>query len=202
MRPGRERVVARRGRRVLRPERKRVERAGRRELVVTPRGPWSGVLRWGRWRVPCAIGRGGVAADKREGDRATPAGAHRIGGAMWRADRRARPKGWPPGAALAIGPSMRWCDDPADPRYNRLVRDAGFGAERLRRGDPLYDVVLVLDWNAEAVPGRGSAIFVHRWRRPGHPTEGCVALPPAALRRLADRVRPGDLLVTGSRGLR
>jgi L,D-peptidoglycan transpeptidase YkuD (ErfK/YbiS/YcfS/YnhG family) len=49
-------------------------------------------------------------------------------------------------------------------------------AERLWRGDPLYDPDpsdrLEL---ARAERGRGSAIFLHRWRGPGKPTEGCVA---------------------------
>ena len=68
-------------------------------------------------------------------------------------------------------------------------------AERLRRADPLYDLVLLTDWNAEGAPGRGSAIFVHRWRRLGAATEGCVALAPTDLRALARRVRPGARLV-------
>ena len=40
--------------------------------------------------------------------------------------------------------------------------------ERLRRADPLYDLVILTDWNwPSAERGRGSAIFMHRWRRGG-----------------------------------
>ena len=119
---------------------------------------------------------------------------HRITGVLWRPDRTPRPR-WPRRSARPIRPSDLWCDDPDDPAYNRPVRaPCSASTERLRRADPLYDLVLVLDWNARGAPGRGSAIFVHRWRRPGAPTEGCIALPSAALRRLTDRIGPGTRL--------
>ena len=80
-----------------------------------------------------------------------------------------------------IGPGDIWSDDPNDPAYNRLIaapngRDHGFTHEDLRRADPVYDVVCVLDFNLdEPKPGRGSAIFLHVWRAPRHPTAGCIA---------------------------
>jgi hypothetical protein len=63
----------------------------------------------------------------------------------------------------------------------------------------MYDLVLITDWNRAApVPGRGSAIFLHRWRRPGAPTAGCIALAPGDLLWLARRIRPGQgLLIRG-----
>jgi L,D-peptidoglycan transpeptidase YkuD (ErfK/YbiS/YcfS/YnhG family) len=61
--------------------------------------------------------------------------------------------------------------------------------ERLRRADPLYDLILLTDWNwPYAVKGRGSAIFIHQQRRPGYPTEGCVALSRSDLHRIAPRI--------------
>ncbi len=164
-------------------------------MVLTPRG----LRAFGRV-LPCTIGRGGVAARKREGDGATPEGVHRIAGLLWRPDRAARPAGW----ARPVLPRALWSDDPADPCYNRAVRAPhGFSHERMRRADPLYDLVLVTDWNsAPAKPGRGSAIFVHRWRRPGAPTEGCIAMAPSHLAWLARRVRRGDRLVVPPRPAR
>ena len=131
--------------------------------------------------------------DKREGDGATPTGRHRIVGMLYRADRIARPAPW----AEPIGPRDLWSDDVADPDYNHAVTAPhGFSHECLRRADPLYDLVLVTDWNwPVAKAGRGSAIFVHRWRRRGAPTEGCIAMAPAHLRWLAGRIGPGDVLV-------
>ncbi|MFT3690585.1 L,D-transpeptidase family protein [Paenirhodobacter sp.] len=148
-----------------------------------------GLLVRGR-RLPVQIGRGGLARDKREGDGATPVGRLRILGLLWRADRLPRPAGW----ARPIGPRDLWCDAPDHPAYNQPVR-APFAAshERMRRADPLYDIVLVTDWNyPKATPGRGSAIFVHQRRRLGAPTAGCLALRRADLIRLARRVRKGD----------
>lgn len=157
------------------------------------------VTRWGaRYlgrRLPCGIGRGGLSADKREGDGATPLGTHHIVGMLYRPDRI--PGGVLPGWALPIGPRDLWSDDPGDAAYNSLVR-APYGAshEALRRADPLYDLVLLTDWNyPQAEPGKGSAIFVHRWRKPRHPTEGCVAFAPGDLLWLARHVQPGTPLI-------
>ena len=164
---------------------------GAARAVVTPRGPHGGTLRIGGRRYPCTIGRGGAARTKREGDGATPAGVLRITGLLFRADRMGRPAPW----ARPIGPADLWCDDPGHPAYNRPARaPLAASAERLRRPDPLYDLVLLTDWNERGAPGRGSAIFVHRWRRAGAATEGCVALPPSVLRSLARRLGPDATL--------
>lgn len=105
---------------------------------------------------------------------------------LYRPDRMARPTDW----ALPIGPSDLWSDDSRDTDYNQMVRAPHpFSHERLRRADPLYDLVVLTGWNwPEAVPGRGSAIFLHRWRRPGYPTAGCVAFAPADLLWIAQRI--------------
>ena len=108
-------------------------------------------------------------------------------GCLYRPDRMARPVDW----ALPIRPGDLWCDDPKHEDYNLMTR-APFDAshERLRRSDPLYDLILLSDWNwPYATRGAGSAIFIHRWRRPGAPTEGCVALRPDHLRQIAGLIR-------------
>ena len=152
------------------------------------------VTRWGLRFMgrtfPCSIGRGGIipARKKREGDGATPDGMHRIVGMLYRPDRltAAQLPDW----ALPFGPSDLWSDDPRDPDYNLMVRAPhGYGHERLTRPDPMYDLILLTDWNwPHAEPGRGSAIFLHRWRRPGYPTAGCVAFDPQDLLWIAKRI--------------
>lgn len=157
------------------------------------------VTRWGARflgrRFPCSLGRGGVTANKREGDGATPEGRHRILGMLYRPDRL-RGVTLPPWAE-PIGPGDLWSDDPTDPAYNHAVRvPHRFGHEMLRRADPLYDLILVTDWNyPTATPGKGSAIFVHRWRRPGFPTAGCVAFAPEDLLWIAQRLVPATSLI-------
>lgn len=158
------------------------------DLVLTRMG-----LRFAGRMLPCTIGRGGVSGMKREGDGATPVGAHRITGMLYRPDRMVRPADW----AVPMLPGDLWSDDPADPSYNHAVRAPHpFGHEVLRRADPQYDLVLLTDWNwPKAVPGRGSAIFLHRWRRAGAPTAGCIAFAPHDLRWIAARLRPGARVI-------
>ncbi len=151
------------------------------DLVLTPRG-----LRFQGRYYPCSIGRSGVTGRKREGDGATPRGTHRLVGMLYRPDRMARPADW----ALPIGPCDLWSDDSGHEDYNMMVRAPyPHSHERLRRADPLYDLILLTDWNwPYAVKGRGSAIFLHQWRRPGYPTEGCIALSRANLHDIAPRI--------------
>ncbi|WP_136646357.1 L,D-transpeptidase [Tabrizicola sp. YIM 78059] len=155
----------------------------REDIVVTATG-----ARFMGRRFACTIGRAGIvpARDKREGDGATPAGEHRLVGMFYRPDRLTRPAEW----ALPIGPLDLWSDDPRDPDYNLMVRAPhDFSHERLRRPDPMYDLVILTDWNwPHADPGRGSAIFLHQWRRPGAPTAGCVAFSRRDLHWIAPRI--------------
>jgi L,D-peptidoglycan transpeptidase YkuD (ErfK/YbiS/YcfS/YnhG family) len=69
----------------------------------------------------------------------------------------------------------------------------------MRRADPLYDIVLTTDWNLPATPGRGSAIFLHRWRGRGHRTEGCLALAAPDIAWIAARAVPGTRLLVPAR---
>lgn len=152
----------------------------------------TGLLFHGR-RHPVQIGRGGLSATKREGDGATPVGRLRIVGMLYRADRLPRPAKW----ARPIGPQDLWCDDSGHPAYNQPVR-APFKAshERMARRDPLYDIVLITDWNyPKATPGKGSAIFLHQRRRLCYPTAGCLALGRADLLKLARHLKPGTELL-------
>lgn len=145
--------------------------------------------------VRCALGRGGVRADKREGDGATPAGCFALRRVLYRADRVARPDTVLP--AGEIGRADGWCDDPEDADYNRPVTlPHAARAETMWRDDRLYDIVVVLGHNDDPpVPGAGSAIFLHVAHPEYRPTEGCVALALSDLRDLLsacdgdDRIR-------------
>lgn len=152
------------------------------DMVLTPQG-----LRFQGQLWPCTIGKGGISGRKREGDGATPRGVHRIVGMLYRPDRIAKPANW----AKPIGPLDLWSDDVGDVEYNMMVRAPYAPShEKLRRADPLYDLVILTDWNwPYAVRGRGSAIFIHQWRRPGFPTEGCVAFSRSDLHAIAPRIK-------------
>ncbi len=158
------------------------------DMVLTPTG-----LRFRGRMWPCTIGRGGVSGRKREGDGATPAGVHAITGMLYRPDRVARPVPW----AVPIRPGDLWSDDANHEDYNLMVRAPyPHSHEKLRRADRLYDLVLLTDWNwPQVTRGHGSAIFLHRWRRPGFPTEGCVAFRPDHLLRIARALTPQTRLI-------
>ena len=155
------------------------------------------VTRWGarfmNRRFACSTGRGGITLAKREGDGATPAGTHRLVGMLYRPDRITAPADW----ALPFGPGDLWSDDPKDDDYNTMVRAPhAFGHERLSRPDPLYDLILITDWNwPYAARGKGSAIFIHTWRKPRHPTAGCIGFARADLIWIAARIRHQTRLI-------
>ncbi len=158
------------------------------DLVLTSRG-----VRFMNQYFPCSVGKGGITLDKQEGDGATPVGIHRIVGMLYRPDRILRPQPW----ARAITMNDLWSDDPNEQSYNHHVRAPyKYSHECLRRADPLYDLVLITNWNwPDAVPGKGSAIFIHQYRRKGFPTEGCVAFRRDHLRWISERIRPNARLI-------
>ncbi|MEL7259403.1 MAG: L,D-transpeptidase family protein [Pseudomonadota bacterium] len=162
------------------------------DLVLTPMG-----VRFRGRRYPCTIGGGGIWQDKREGDGATPVGVHRIVGMLYRPDRMARPAGW----ALPIRTGDLWSDDPGHEDYNLMVRHPyPYSHEVLRRADPLYDLILITDWNwPYATRGKGSCIFLHQWRRPGYPTAGCVAFRRNHLRQIAAQITYDTRLIVRPR---
>jgi L,D-peptidoglycan transpeptidase YkuD (ErfK/YbiS/YcfS/YnhG family) len=156
----------------------------RRQSAVRSQG-W---LVAGPLRVKVALGRGGIKADKREGDGATPRGQFRLVRLWWRADRLPRPITRLP--VRRIGLQDGWCEDPIDRRYNHPVRLSEHrSGDRLWRDDHLYDLIIELDHNTRPrIARRGSAVFVHIARRGFAPTAGCVALAPKSLTRLLAQI--------------
>lgn len=140
---------------------------------------------------PCALGRSGRRALKREGDGATPRGAFALEAVLYRPDRLPRPRTGLP--LRPIQPQDGWCDAAGDRNYNRCVRHPyAASAEQLWRGDGLYDVIVVLGYNRRPrIKGRGSAIFMHVARPGFQATEGCIALRRAELVRLLARLGRG-----------
>src|ERR1043165_6524616 len=114
-----------------------------------------GVLVAGPLAIPVALGRGGILANKREGDGGTPRGRFRLLRLWWRADRASRPSTLLP--SRRIGPQDAWCEAPSHPHYNRPVEiPAGDAGDRLRRADHLYDDIIEISHNTRPrVAGRG-----------------------------------------------
>jgi L,D-peptidoglycan transpeptidase YkuD (ErfK/YbiS/YcfS/YnhG family) len=147
--------------------------------------------------IPVALGRGGIKANKREGDGSTPKGTFRPLRLWWRADRHPRPSTFLP--VRAIGPADAWCEDPGDRHYNQPVRLASKqSGDRLHRDDHLYDFIVEIDHNARPrIAGRGSAVFLHLARKDFSPTAGCVSMTRPAMLRLLARLGPETRIVIG-----
>lgn len=180
-------------------EKSRRHRANGRTLAVRVLSPAAtrGTLTIGPFAIPCALGRSGQQALKREGDGATPVGRWPFRCAYFRRDRIA-----PPRTALRTQPTQRddgWCDAPGDRNYNRPVRlPYPASAEEMWRRDHLYDLVVVLGYNDRPRRrGAGSAIFLHIARDGYLPTEGCIAVARRDIVRLVSLLRPGDAIRVG-----
>lgn len=136
----------------------------------------------------CALGSGGIVADKREGDGGTPAGRFPPRFVLYRPDRIERPRTALPSRALHQDDG--WCDQPFAPTYNCMVSlPHPFRHERLWREDHVYDLILVIGHNdAPPIAGNGSAIFVHVAREDYAPTEGCIAFARDDLLEILSRL--------------
>src|SRR6202049_4758813 len=156
-----------------------------RAAAGDPRRGW---LTAGGQTIPVALGRGGIKANKREGDGGTPKGIFRPRQLWWRADRHPRPRTYLP--VRPIGPEDAWCEDPESRHYNQPVRlNSDRGGDRLQRDDHLYDFIVEIDHNhSPRIKGRGSAVFLHLARENFAPTAGCVSMTPAAMLRLVRRL--------------
>jgi L,D-peptidoglycan transpeptidase YkuD (ErfK/YbiS/YcfS/YnhG family) len=147
--------------------------------------------------IPVALGRGGLRANKREGDGGTPRGTFHPLRLWWRADRHPRPRTFLP--VRAISPADAWCEDAADRHYNQPIRlERGAGGDRLTRADHLYDFIIEIDHNTRPrIAGRGSAVFLHLARDNFGPTAGCVAMMRPMMLRLLRRIGPRTRIEIG-----
>ena len=166
-------------------------------LVEAPAGATRGLLHFRGNSFPCALGRSGIASDKREGDGATPTGAFALRALRYRSDRVPAPQSGLPTQALK--PEDGWCDAPDDPAYNQpITTPYAASHETLWREDHLYDVVIMLGYNDDPViPGKGSAIFFHLAKQKDgvlQPTEGCVALALSDMLEVLKDVTPETMM--------
>ncbi|MEM5515670.1 L,D-transpeptidase family protein [Henriciella sp. AS95] len=148
------------------------------------------------FQFDCAIGKGGMVpeADKAEGDGGSPIGSWTMKRVFWRPDRVKRP--WTQLPAVPLRPNDGWCDAAGDPMYNRPVtRDYPASHETLWRDDHVYDLIVELSYNQNpAIPGKGSAIFMHVAKPDYTDTEGCIALAIEDLKAVLEVSGPGSVL--------
>lgn len=166
-------------------------------IRTAPGNPTRGWLVAGQHTIPVALGRGGIRANKFEGDGGTPRGAFQPVRLWWRADRHPRPLTFLP--IRPIQPADAWSENPADRHYNRAIRLAGHQTgDRLTRDDHLYDFIVEIDHNTRPrIARRGSAVFLHLARENFAPTAGCVGMTKSAMLRLLSRIGPRTKIIIG-----
>ncbi|MDR6096014.1 L,D-transpeptidase family protein [Stenotrophomonas sp. SORGH_AS_0321] len=128
---------------------------------------------------------------KREGDGRSPAGVFALGTAFGYAAQADTALPWQP-----MQESSYCMDVPDSPYYNRIVDAGRVGAEAVEgstepmrldlhnHGDVRYQQGFVINHNPRNVPGQGSCIFAHLWRREGEATAGCTAMTAAHMQQL------------------
>jgi D-alanyl-D-alanine dipeptidase len=154
-----------------------------------PAAPWTAALpsttvvvgqkgmAWGIGRHGAHPGTGPI---KQEGDHCAPAGVFSLVVIFGYADRAEADLSRFPYRPLTE--ATKGVDDPESSYYNRIVeappRETDWtSAETMRRQDELYRWGIFVRHNWDQEWNRGSCIFMHIWREPGHPTVGCTAMP-------------------------
>lgn len=139
--------------------------------------------------VPGVCGRNGGTYDKKEGDGKTPYGTYSFSMAFGLKEN--------PGSILPyhqIGEDDYWIDDPQSSHYNKLVnagettKDWNSGEHMSRQGS-CYNYGLVLNYNQDCIPGKGSAIFLHCDTADSDTgSAGCIRIPQEQMKQLIQSV--------------
>ncbi len=132
-------------------------------------------LKFGNFKIKCAIGLGGLKKNKLEGDKSTPRGLYKLGDLYWRPDRLKKPV--TKLKCIRIKKNMGWCNDIKSKYYNkRIFINKKYSHEKLFRRDHKYDCLIVVKYNYQnTIKGIGSAIFIHLTKN-YKKTAGCIAL--------------------------
>ncbi|MEO0413422.1 MAG: L,D-transpeptidase family protein [Verrucomicrobiota bacterium] len=164
---------------------------------------WSGRLgrnglAWGRGMHEQPALRPGVAV-KKEGDGRAPAGIFYIGHGAWGYASSIKKKAGLPYTQITT--RSLWYEDASSPYYNQprvLGYEPRSTAEKkaqMKQGDYAHSLKLFIGHNAapNAVPGYGSAIFFHIWRRDGAAaTAGCTTMSESNLKNLISQIDPNQ----------
>lgn len=149
-------------------------------------------LVWGKGIHPLPA----AAQTKKEGDNRSPAGVFAIGGAWGYASSIQKLATQP---YRKVTPRDLWVEDPASPQYNKNVildydpTTAWEKKQQMKQTDAAHALKLFIGHNAppKVVPGGGSSIFFHIWRRDGaSPTAGCTTMEKPKLQSLIAQIDP------------
>ena len=148
------------------------------------------------WYVNGIAGTNGISTQKSEGDKKTPEGVFNAMFAFGLKDN--------PGSLLEyrkIGDGDYWVDDSNSAYYNTWVNTSKVkkdwaSAEDLKAAYPFYNYALALNYNTEAVPGKGSAIFIHCTKTDNDTSSaGCIRIPEDYMKKLINGVDANTKIV-------
>ena len=126
------------------------------------------------FKLRCCIGKNGFKSKKIEGDNSTPKGFFYLKKLYFRKDRIGIPQCKLP--KKIITRNLAWCDNPANKKYNEEIYTLDKNnKEHFYRKDNIYDYLIVISYNKNKIPNKGSAIFLHLTKN-YKPTAGCIAL--------------------------
>ena len=147
------------------------------------------------YKIKCAIGKNGIAKNKREGDLKTPSGIFKLKKIFYRKDRIKivntilKKK--------TIKKNIGWCDDPSSRYYNKEIKFPFDGsAEKFWRKDNIYDLIIVINYNYNPIiKNKGSAIFLHICKKNYLATKGCVAINKKDMMNLIKNIKNNTKLI-------
>lgn len=130
------------------------------------------------------VGYNGIAAagEKREGDGMTPSGVFDMGYGF---GVKTEPSEFQGSKYVKVTKDDVWVDGDATKNYNTMQKKSdGYSGESMYQA-PAYNYGQVIEYNASAKPGLGSAIFLHVNTGSGE-TAGCVSVSQANLLKILD----------------
>ncbi len=152
-------------------------------------------LAWGRGVNPSEPVPAAVPV-KREGDLRSPVGAFSLGSIFsYSADVEHNPKA----DFVQVTDADLLVDDPVSPMYNTHVRLSGPAqtdwekSQAMERVDPAHELQIFVNHNVNPapVPGAGSLILFHVWRKAGDATTaGCTSMERAKVFELVKWIDP------------
>jgi L,D-peptidoglycan transpeptidase YkuD (ErfK/YbiS/YcfS/YnhG family) len=149
-------------------------------------------LVWGRGMNP----RTDEMTDKAEGDGRAPAGVFTLGRSFgydekWKAKTKL--------PYVTVGTRDLLVEDASSDLYNKYVRldhepaTAFEKKQQMKQNDPIHRLKIFIDHNVvpEPMPGKGSAILFHIWRRGGDgATLGCTSMSERSIETLMTWLDP------------
>ena len=94
---------------------------------------------------------------------------------------------------IKSSPSTICVDDVKSSFYNKIMdmpKEKPESFEFMKREDEQYKIGAVVEYNANAVKGRGSCIFLHVQKEPDHPTSGCTSMRYSDLLKILQWLDP------------